>query len=283
MRFSSFLNILSPKQKASFLVGAVLEKTKTKLAGYEGLRIYKNLLIEIEKKGFELKFNSNELILSKAGQEISLRKNSSDMDVFKQVFLRDEYLPLMDSALANKVSVTTIIDAGSNVGLTSIKFLERFTNARVICLEPDPGNFKQLQFNLKNYSNRTTLLHMALWHREESLYLNAGFRDGKEWARSVDTKEQGEPVQGSSMSTIMQQHGLTAIDILKIDIEGSEAAIFKEGNDLSFLDVTRVIALEIHDEFNCRETIYDILRKKGFVIFNAVELTMGVNRNLVGR
>ncbi|RYD94242.1 MAG: FkbM family methyltransferase [Sphingobacteriales bacterium] len=282
MKFTEFLRSLTLKQQIAFVFGAGLDKINHKLSRYEGLRMYKNLLAEIEKLGFEIKITKTEIALHKAGRKISLRKKSSDLEVFKQVFVRDEYQPLINSVIANNIKVETIIDAGSNIGLTSVKFLDKFTKAKVICLEPDSGNFTQLRANLKKYDGRTTLLPVALWHREEELYINAGFRDGQEWSRSVDSEKTGAPVKGTSLNTIIQQQGLKQIDILKIDIEGSEAAIFKEENDLSFLDITKVIALEIHDEFNCRDTIYNILLSRGFVLFNGVELTMGVNRKLVG-
>ena len=43
----------------------------------------------------------------------------------------------------------------------------------------------------------------------------------------------------------------------------------------------RIIAIEIHDEFNCREAIYKILEDHNFTYFDDKELTIGVNQNLI--
>ena len=69
---------------------------------------------------------------------------------------------------------------------------------------------------------------------------------------------------------------------MNIDIEGSEKQIFDKNNsDLEFLKITKCIAIEIHDFFDCRKQIYDILDCYGFTYFNEGELTIAVNSNLV--
>lgn len=45
----------------------------------------------------------------------------------------------------------------------------------------------------------------------------------------------------------------------------------------------RVVALEIHDEFNCRTNIQNILTKYGFDYTNSGELTIGINKNLISK
>ncbi|RVU02016.1 FkbM family methyltransferase [Mucilaginibacter limnophilus] len=282
MKLKDFLTTLSGKQKVGYLTGAALDRVKNVLTDFESFRDERRFYTDIEHLGFERDTNDIELQLSKNGNKIGLRNNTTDNKVFQQVYIRNEYLPLIDCAKANSVEVSTIVDAGANIGLTSLKLLEYFSAAKVVCLEPDPGNFSQLQRNLLSYSTQTVLLQAALWHSEEELYLGNDFRGGLEWSRNVTAgkKTDASAVSGISLNTLIKQYHLSQIDILKIDIEGSEAEIFKPENDLSFLDITKIIALEIHDEFNCRETIYQILRDRDYVIFNGVELTLGINMRL---
>ena len=54
-------------------------------------------------------------------------------------------------------------------------------------------------------------------------------------------------------------------------------------SDISFLAITKCIAIEIHDEFNCREAICKILKNYGFSLFNSGELTIGVNQNWINK
>jgi UDP-N-acetylglucosamine transferase subunit ALG13 len=70
---------------------------------------------------------------------------------------------------------------------------------------------------------------------------------------------------------------VTAIDLLKIDIEGGERYIFNEAREgLEFLAITRVIAIEIHDEYQIEDRIQAILRDAGFVISHSGEYLVGV-------
>ena len=79
----------------------------------------------------------------------------------------------------------------------------------------------------------------------------------------------------------MDKNNLKSITLLKIDIEGAERFIFDDNVDLSFLSITKVIAIEIHDEFQIREKIYSILKKNNFHLFESGELTIGINTKLL--
>jgi hypothetical protein len=66
-----------------------------------------------------------------------------------------------------------------------------------------------------------------------------------------------------------------------MDIEGSEKQVFTSpSSNLDFLKITKCIALEIHDEFDCRSDIYKVLNDFDFKLFNQGELTIGINQNL---
>ena len=67
-----------------------------------------------------------------------------------------------------------------------------------------------------------------------------------------------------------------------MDIEGSEKEVLTSMDaNVEFLAKTKCVAIEIHDEFDCREAIYEILKKYNFEFFNSGELTIVVNKNLI--
>lgn len=68
---------------------------------------------------------------------------------------------------------------------------------------------------------------------------------------------------------------MAKIDLLKIDIEGAERYLF-ETNTLAdqILDNTRVLVIEIHDEFDVRKTIEEHLTRHGFTYFNHGDITI---------
>ena len=71
------------------------------------------------------------------------RPGTSDLEVFRQVFMERQY-----ACLGAAPSPRLIVDCGANVGYSSAYFLSRFPDAKLIAVEPDSGNFQMLQRNL---------------------------------------------------------------------------------------------------------------------------------------
>lgn len=217
--------------------------------------------------------------------QIKTRKwPSSDLAVFRQVFYGFEYKPLVET-FSNYFSPDgklDIIDAGSNIGLTSLYLSRFFPNARFICIEPDGANYDVMTFNLlENRVTNSNRLKAGLWSRNAKLELVNDFRDGKDWSKRVRETDDPSGLESFSVGHLVSQFGLGKIDILKMDIEGSEKEIFSPGADVSFLDITKCIAIEIHDEFDCREAICEKLGAHGFTYFDSGELTIGINQKLM--
>jgi hypothetical protein len=71
-------------------------------------------------------------------------------------------------------------------------------------------------------------------------------RRGGEWSTRVRSAEGGGgDVRGTSVSHLLEECGLTDIDILKMDIEGAEQTVFRAGAN-RWLDRVRVIAIDLH-------------------------------------
>lgn len=280
MRYWDFFSQLTVNEKILYGFGTVVEKFFSTLTGYKHLADRRIFLDKLSRHGYQFSQRDKNIFVEKKEIRIELREGGSDYEVFDQIFMVDEYKPVLDFFISNGIVIDTIIDAGCNIGMTTLRFLNMFPNAKAICIEPDPKNFAMLASNLSSYKENVVLLENALWDKEEELFLDFKFRDGKDWSRRVtDTLDRGgRAVIGLPLNSIIKKYNFSQIDFLKIDIEGSEEKIFRDGNDLSFLNVTKVLAIEIHDEFNCRDVIYGILIKKGFVLFNFRELTVAVNK-----
>ncbi|KQN30878.1 hypothetical protein ASE92_19260 [Pedobacter sp. Leaf41] len=277
-RFRSFFKNLKSIDKLVYLYGKTIEFA---IPGrYKQIVHFRSFINNTQSLGYEIKFQSDQVLVQSGFYAIKLRDNTSDKDAFSQIFINNEYQTLIDYIHLNEIEINTIVDAGANIGLSAIKFSNAFPNCKIICLEPDSDNFEQLQINLENISN-VIMLQKALWHKQDFLTLNKDFRDSREWSRRVVKSNNTDDnfISAVSIADIIKQYSLQEIDFLKIDIEGSEAEIFKAENDLSFLRQVKIIAIEIHDEFNCRNQIYRILRDNSFFIFNTGELTIGVKHS----
>lgn len=236
-----------------------------------------------ESKNNTLEFNL------KNGKSLILREAPhSDRLVFEQVFIDLEYFPICDYIINNLIDSdavkVNIIDAGANVGYTSLYFNSFFANAIIISIEPDKRNFQILSENitLNKVDNKIFPLRMALLGRSDmNLITKSDFRDGKDWAITVEESNSETDLKSTSIPQIMHQFQMNEIDILKIDIEGAERYLFEKDCDLSYLGNVKTIIIEIHDEFNCRTHIYNTLKTNGFIIVNLGESTLALSTKYI--
>ena len=214
---------------------------------------------------------------------IYIRKRpSSDYKVYRQVFKNKEYAIVIDVYNQNFKTADSlnIVDAGSNVGYTSLFFSLHLNVKKIIAIEPDKENFKMLEINVQAFRKIKPLWAALTSDIGSKFIIDDQYRDGLDWSKTTTASKKGD-ISGITMAEIINNENLNFIDILKIDIEGSERFLFKEGVDKDFLKITKVIAIEIHDEWNIRSHIYLILKTYGFVIFNYGELTLGINTSLL--
>jgi FkbM family methyltransferase len=213
------------------------------------------------------------------------KRPSSDLDVFAQIFGDLEYKPVIDAYKAkfSNSEPLKIIDAGSNIGLTTLYFSRFFDNAVYICIEPNESNFEVLSFNLETNSiPNVQRIQAGVWSKNTYLNIISDFRGHYDWSYRVVEAEKVTDLEAFSIQHLIEKFKWDIIDILKMDIEGSEKEVFTNPkSDVSFLAITKCIAIEIHDEFDCREAIYEILKSYGFTLFNSGELTIGINQNWI--
>jgi len=209
-----------------------------------------------------------------------ISETSSDSDVFQQIILEKEYEFVVNLLSQHSIEVNTIIDAGANTGFTSMYLSAYFPNSRIIALEPNKDTFQRLRQNIElNNLSKIELVPLGLWNKDTYLKANYDFRDQQAWSfRLEETSDENDKLfEVISMTTLMKKYQLQGVDLLKIDVEGAEKEIFDANADLSWLKAVKVIAVEIHDEFECRENIEGLLRNQFELSFSG-ELTIGVNK-----
>lgn len=238
-------------------------------------------LANLEWKLVENKDSS--FILDDGLNKIFVRKKpSTDMNVFHQVFIDQEYGSVCQYFFNNNISCDYIIDAGGNAGYSLIYFKRYFPNANVVTIEPDTNNFNILTKNieLNSYASSTIPLNNAL-HAESglSMTISDDFRGGGDWAKTTQFADNETKLKSISINDVLEKYPTRIIDILKIDIEGAERYLFESKLTSTFLAKTRVLVIEIHDEFNIREKIYSVLADYSFIIFNSGETTIAINKN----
>lgn len=182
------------------------------------------------------------------------RMNNSDLSVLFQVFR------LKECEVEVGAPPRLIIDGGANVGYTTAYFAQRFPQAQILAVEPDPKNCEVLAKNTSRFPN-VTILKGAVWHRQASL----DFVNQSERAWMIQVREAGgrthQDVRAFTMPELIAQTGSNRVDILKLDIEGAEQDLFSKG-DLRWLDQIGCLIIEVHGEA-ARRCVTDAMAQKG--------------------
>ena len=168
-----------------------------------------------------------------------LRKDSSDYYTFDQVFLRDQY------NIHFPFEPKTILDAGANIGLAAVYFSHRYPQANIVAIEPSSDNFAVLQKNIAPYQ-KIKAYCKGLWNKDVHLAITN--LDSVQNAFMVAETKPDHPnaIPAICIDTIMREQHWENIDLLKIDIEGSEKEVF-ELNYEQWLPTCKAIVIELHD------------------------------------
>lgn len=189
-------------------------------------------------------------------QKVYLRLNTTDFSIYDQMFKHLEYdIPIL-------ASPRIIVDAGANIGLSALYFANRFPEALIYAIEPDASNFDLMCRNIAKH-DRIIPIHAALWFENTELDLfcpppgRAGTqKDGFQTLPASASGATTTRVRAISLSTIMEDYELDHINLLKIDIEGSERELFQHAGD--WIERVEVIICELHDRLRagCSRNFY---------------------------
>lgn len=220
---------------------------------------------------------------------LCLRRMTTDYNIYGQIFRFEEYKPLVD--IVNRLKqkeIRYIIDAGANVGCSTIYFKQMFPEAKIVAIEPQSGNFDVLCKNieLNNMQQEVFAAKAGLWKDNSNLEITTDFRDGREYAFFLktihDSHTRHETVSGITITDVIEKYNFPYIDILKIDIEGSEKYLF-ENEEIARKTLGKVnfLALEIHDEIVDRKLVVSLLEKLGFVYENFHETLVAYRKEFL--
>jgi FkbM family methyltransferase len=201
------------------------------------------------------------------GQEFELRPNSAgnnDWGVAYEIFVH-KYLRVPVRIPPERVKL--IVDLGANIGMSCLYWLAVYWRAEVIAFEPHPGHAAQCRINLA----RNGLLRRATLHG-----VAAGVAPGRAWISDAGTSSQvgTAPGRGYEIEVVdifAQLIGLR-IDILKMDIEGSEYELLEDPR-FGELDI-RTIIMEWHerdDRPDGNAWCCERLRELGFQLYPVFE------------
>jgi hypothetical protein len=86
---------------------------------------------------------------------VRLRPGAGDLAIFYEVLARGAYR--LQPGLVDADAPLTIVDAGANIGMTSLYFASRYSQARIFAIEPNPENYAALKLNTASEPRITVL------------------------------------------------------------------------------------------------------------------------------
>jgi FkbM family methyltransferase len=186
-----------------------------------------HLRLKFKQKFFEL-FRRKVMRERFLGMEVEFPDYGWFCHLWREIFILENYF------FESENPKPSIIDVGSNIGMSVLYFKFLYPDAQITAFEPDPRTFGWLEKNISlNKLKNVTALNVA-----------AGAKEGK-MTFYQDTSIEGSGINGFKMNIVagIEPGRMRAIDVvckklssfmnspinlLKIDVEGAEYEILEE-------------------------------------------------------
>jgi FkbM family methyltransferase len=155
----------------------------------------------------------------------------------------------------------TILDAGANIGVAALWFLGQYPGAKLFCYEPELNNFSLLRANLAGRDN-VILEQVAVGARTESVTLHLASHGAMHSVMASGPAVGGLTVPQIRLDDFLGCHAIDQVDLLKLDVEGSEFEAIRGLGD-RLVDV-KVIVGELHEQHVDEDAFYGHLHRHGF-------------------
>jgi FkbM family methyltransferase len=200
------------------------------------------------------------------GSDVHFHITLEQLGVLYSVYVEEEY----DLTQYLKQPPATILDLGANIGLASTYLHIHYPQARQACIEPDPRNLPTLTRMFDKNQVPAKVLPCAISDKPGTFNLMIG-RDSTMSAlegSTIRSSAESVPVTVRTMPDILAELQWDRVDLLKIDIEGSEDDLLSKDN--GWLKHIQAIVIEIHPNTS-KEKIDQYLKPYGFAPLVSLE------------
>jgi FkbM family methyltransferase len=166
--------------------------------------------------------------------------------------------------------VRTIFDIGANIGLFSLSCIEEFGDEveYIVAAEPSRKTFRRMQENFAQNSipGKVILVNEAVGAVQGQGVLrmqHAPYSYSLEPAKIQHPRET-QAVSVTTLDELKRRSGVERVDLLKIDVEGSELAVLQGAREV--LSTARTVFVEAHSGFCRRADLERTLSPIGFVL-----------------
>lgn len=178
---------------------------------------------------------------------------------YKEIYVDQSY------SFSSERKNPTIIDCGSNIGLSVCYFREQYPEATILAIEADPAIADILKENSDRNNWNIQLIAKAAWIHDNGVSFSNEGSDSGSVNENSSTK-----IPSVRLKNVLAEH--EQIDFLKIDIEGAESTVFPDC--VEELHRVKNIFLEYHGTYKQTQDLdkmLSILTNAGFHYFIKTE------------
>ena len=185
--------------------------------------------------------NRHYVLNLKNGFKIKMRKNTTDLQAFVNVWILEEYKKEKFEINNND----TIIDVGGHIGLFTLYVSQFCKRGMIYAFEPMKNNFDLFKENIKmNNLKNVIVTNCAVTGKEEKIKIYENQLDDA--AHSIHGKGPNfSEVNAITVANIMNNQNFSKCNLLKLDCEGAEYEIFRSMEKKDFSKIEK-ICLEYH-------------------------------------
>ena len=175
----------------------------------------------------------------------------TDKIVIREIFVENVYR--MDSSRLSDTGI--VFDIGANIGAFSI-YCALLGAKKVYAFEPDTHNFEILKYNIEQNKMGGIIIPIKLGIFKTAgrvkLFSGQGasFLEDQKWLnpkvkKAIETGVPEEQIETITLASAFANNDVVNCDVLKVDVEGSEYAIFEQAEP-DVLAKARYITVEFH-------------------------------------
>jgi FkbM family methyltransferase len=181
-----------------------------------------------------------------------------------------------------------VFDCGAHIGELTLLFSQLAgPQGKVHAFEPDPRTLPYLEENIRTNGLKQVVLNPVAVGEKQAEVAFSLARDPT--SSSVTTRcSSSDPavdtakVSMISLDSYVQQNGLSRIDAIKIDTEGSELAVIHGASALLQKRIPDLLFIECDDHAN-EQPIKDLLTSYGYEVNKADRHGKGLHPHLIAR
>jgi len=215
---------------------------------------------------------------------------SDAMMIWREIFVNGSYR----DAACRVPPAGTVIDVGAHTGLATLYFSRVIDNSRILAFEPAAQLYQCLALNIGQHVSGAMTYRYALGSAQGDMtftyYPNAPSQSGlyadahrdrgetiaylaNNWITGEDAEflsngmhiSQPETVHVSTLSAVISEQSLKAVDLLKIDVERAELDVL---HGITNEDWPRIgsVVMEVHDDDDQLDRCVALLEERGYSV-----------------